>query len=248
MEEPYRSLMRGIWGANATTDPWQLIPADWVVQANARHAALLLPDVPMQSAGADIARGGADRMSVVELYGNWVAPIKTFPGSKIADGPTAAALLLPYLLAGVPIGLDIISIGTSVYDSLVSASDKRFHQWIRGINFGAGCPTLRDKSKTFKFRNIRAAAYWKLREALDPTNGDDFALPLDPELKEELCAPRFFVTSAGIQIEDKDEIKKRIKRSPDKADALALALYNLLMRPPPAVPPVSMTRAAPWSI
>lgn len=248
MEEPYRSLMRGIWGANVAVDPWQLIPPDWVVMANARHKARVKPDVPMQSAGADIARGGRDRMSIVELYGNWIPPIKIYPGGKIPDGPTAAALLLPYLLAGVPIGLDIISIGSSVYDSLVSASEERLHRWIRGINFGAGCPTLRDKSKTFKFKNIRAAGYWKLREALDPTNGDDFALPDDPELKEELCAPRFEVTASGIQIEDKNSIKSRIGRSPDKADALVLALYNLLTKPPPTVVPLGDTRRAPWSM
>lgn len=49
----------------------------------------------------------------------------------------------------------------------------------------------------------------------------------DSELDDELVATRYhFDTKNRLQIEDKDEIKKRIGRSPDSADAFDLATYR----------------------
>lgn len=42
----------------------------------------------------------------------------------------------------------------------------------------------------------------------------------------DLCTPTFSYTSSGqIKVESKDDIRKRIQRSTDGADALGLALY-----------------------
>lgn len=229
MPEPYRSLLRGKFGAGRVENPWQLIPTDWVRMAEARRRARPRPDAPLVGVGADIARGGKDRMSIAKLYGPWIE-FETHPGASVTNGPKGAALLLPY--AAVPLAVDVISIGSSVYDSLEA------HQVpVHGVNFGAGAPAhLRDRSKKLRFLNIRAAAYWKLREAFDPDHGDELLLPDDPELREELCAPRFQLTVRGIQIEPKEDIIKRIGRSPDKADALALAYYVATVLPPPPPP------------
>jgi hypothetical protein len=74
-----------------------------------------------------------------------------------------------------------------------------------------------------KFRNNRSFLMWRFREALEPVKGENLALPPDSELKADLCAPRWKLTASGILIESKDEIKKRIGRSPDKGDAVILA-------------------------
>ena len=47
-------------------------------------------------------------------------------------------------------------------------------------------------------------------------------LPEIPELIQELCSPTYFFHNGKFQIESKDQIKKRLGRSPDLADALAL--------------------------
>lgn len=226
MPEPYRSLLKGQFGAARVENPWQLIPAAWVRAAERRHARGA--SIPLQSVGADCARGGKDRMSIAKLHGNWLAPLETHPGADVTNGPKGAALLIPYAIQDIPVSVDIIGIGSSVYDSL----DAMEGAIVNGINFGAGAGEHTDRSKKLKFKNTRAAAYWKVREALDPDNGDDFALPDDPELREELCAPRFEVTPSGIQIEKKEEIIKRLGRSPDKADAFALALWGIVGMPP----------------
>jgi hypothetical protein len=74
---------------------------------------------------------------------------------------------------------------------------------------------------------MRSAMYWKFREALDPENGDNLALPPDQELLADLTAAHFEVRASGIHIEPKNpDIKKRLGRSPDCADAICLAHWQ----------------------
>ena len=64
-----------------------------------------------------------------------------------------------------------------------------------------------------------------MREALNPVDGEDLALPPDRELRADLCAPRWKVAARGVQIESKEDIHKRIGRSTDCGDAVVLARY-----------------------
>ena len=76
-----------------------------------------------------------------------------------------------------------------------------------------------------RFANKRAEAYWRFREALDPDQdgGSLVALPDDAELRADLAAPKFSITPRGILIESKDDIRKRLGRSPGKSDAVVMA-------------------------
>ncbi len=47
-------------------------------------------------------------------------------------------------------------------------------------------------------------------------------LPNDPELAEELCAPTFTYQGGKIRVEEKEQVKLRLNRSPDKGDSLVL--------------------------
>ncbi len=90
-----------------------------------------------------------------------------------------------------------------------------------------------DRAKVLNFYNKRAEWWWRLREYLDPESGMDIALPPDRELLADLTAPRWELTPRGIKIELKDEIKKRIGRSPDKGDSLAYAFAKQKVYNPP---------------
>lgn len=68
-----------------------------------------------------------------------------------------------------------------------------------------------------KFWNKRAEVHWLMAEWVKGGG----ALHPDRELLEELCAPTYAYRGDKILIEDKDLIKARIGRSPDRADALA---------------------------
>jgi hypothetical protein len=67
-----------------------------------------------------------------------------------------------------------------------------------------------------------------MRDLLDPECGQRNALPPDQELLADLTAPRWAMTMQGIKVEPKEDIVKRLGRSPDCADAVALAI----LRPP----------------
>ena len=86
--------------------------------------------------------------------------------------------------------------------------------------YGSGSPHDFDT-----FINARAEAYWLVREML---RKGELILPDDDLLKEELLAQRLKPRSDGkIQLVDKKEISKLIGRSPDRADAIVMAIYQL---------------------
>lgn len=67
-----------------------------------------------------------------------------------------------------------------------------------------------------KFRDMRSQVWWRLREDLRLGR---IALPHDEELWQDLTTPQYGTPNNKITVESKDQIKKRIGRSPDKGDA-----------------------------
>lgn len=73
-----------------------------------------------------------------------------------------------------------------------------------------------------QYANLRAEAYARLRDRL--VRGE-VALPYSPELEEELRTCRGFLNSSGkLQIIAKDEWRQIIHRSPDRLDAVVMAV------------------------
>jgi hypothetical protein len=64
---------------------------------------------------------------------------------------------------------------------------------------------------------VRSAAYWKFKEALDPSQpgGSPIMLPDDRELLAELTAVDFEITTRGIKAEPKEKVMDKLGRSPD---------------------------------
>ena len=63
----------------------------------------------------------------------------------------------------------------------------------------SGESTASDKHKNFGFINLRAEAWWKFREAIDPDSGEDIELPNDPRLIAQLIAPRYQFSGKNIR-------------------------------------------------
>jgi hypothetical protein len=232
LPEPLRSqMLKGDFMAGVSDDEWQVIPTAWVEAAQARWKPDGKKGKQMDSVGVDVARGGADKTMIAPRYGNWFDELKVHPGQTTPDGPTVAGLVVKETKDSAPIHIDITGgFGGSPYDHL---NENSFQ--VIGINNAATDfsenQVDRDTNK-IKFKNNRAFFMWRFREALEPGKGDDLALPPDPELKADLCAPRYKLTPQGYQVEQKDEIKKRIKRSPDKGDAVILANIRTVKNSP----------------
>lgn len=146
--------------------------------------------------------------------------------------------------------------GTAIVDSIgvgagVLANLNRVKS-IKSYGFVASERTKRkDRSGEFGFINKRSAAWWNLREMLDPVNGDNLALPDDDLLLGDLTSPRWREAAGGkIQIESKDEIRKRLGRSTDSGDSVVMAFWEEKAgrRIEGWTPDADLTRSSGWKV
>jgi len=80
-----------------------------------------------------------------------------------------------------------------------------------GINFSS-------KATDDRYLNKRAEMWWLMCEDIKA----QLLLPNEPDLIKELTVPRYEYDKNRFKIEDKKEVKKRLGRSPDLADSLAI--------------------------
>src|SRR3954452_5254930 len=147
-------------------------------------------------------------------------------GQETADGSTTAAMVVRYRLDGAPV---IVDVGGG-YGGGVTVRLK--DNGIEPVSFVASWESIeKTKDGQLTFANKRAEVWWKFREALDPDqpDGSAIALPPDPELRADLCAPTWKLGARGILLESKDgssgfgNLRQRLGRSPGKGDAVVMA-------------------------
>lgn len=217
LPEPLRSqMLNGDFQAGMEDDPWQVIPTAWIDLAMARWTKPLRLE-PMDSMGIDVARGGKDNTIIARRHDMWFDEALSYPGPQTPDGPTIAGLVIAAARDNAVQHIDVIGVGSSPYDFLNQA-----HQPVVGVNvaekaFGT------DKSGRLTFANLRSELIWRMRETLDPTSNTGICLPLDKRLRADLCAYTWKLQGATIRVESREEIEKRIGRSPDWASAYILA-------------------------
>jgi hypothetical protein len=214
-----------VLGEFAAGDDDGVIPLPWVEAAIERWQAQ--HDAgdgygPATSIGVDVAREGADRTCIALKHGPTFAPLRLYArGDTMQTAGRAAGILRAHPNATAVV--DVVGIGAGVFDSLRE-------QGLKPSAFSAGsAATGKDRSGELGFLNLRAEAWWRLREALDPAFGATLALPPDDEdlLLSDLTTPRYTETSRGlIQVERKIDIKKRLGRSTDATDAVVMACYE----------------------
>jgi hypothetical protein len=226
LPEPLRSQLRyGDFSIGRPDDDWQVIPTEWITRAQERWALMDAPKVKLRAIGVDPSRGGKDNFVIAPLRATYFDELIVHEGKsipKVKGGQYGARLVMQAIGNSLPIiGVDADGIGSSVYDSLLDYPQLKD---IVAINSGsAGYGT--DKSETYTFNNLRSMMWWMFREALDPESGIYIALPSSRTLRNELRAPTYSTRTGRIQVERKDEIRKRIGRSTDYADAVIYAWY-----------------------
>lgn len=227
-------------GEFASSDEDGVIPLAWVEAAIERWQAWaesgsLEETGSRRIIGVDVARSGEDATVLAIRFGPVLCSLERHRRADLMEttGYVVAKLRLGESTAIV----DEIGIGSGVIDRL-----REQHQSALAFN-ASRRPTQRDRSGELEFLNQRAQAWWRLRELLDPAYESTIALPDDDELIGDLCAPKWRINSRGlIQIEEKDEIRKRLGRSPDAGDAVVMA-FSVGGSAPSAQP----GRAVPWN-
>ena len=220
LPEPLRSqMLNGDFSAGMEDDPWQVCPTAWVEAAMERWVK---PEKlkPMDSMGVDVARGGKDSTILARRHDMWFDEPLVYPGSATPDGPTVAGLVIAALRDHAPIHIDVIGVGSSPYDFLNENG-----QQVLGVNVAEAALGM-DRSGRLKFKNQRSELWWKMREALDPSNNTGICLPPDKRLFADLCAPTWKLVGSTIQVASREEILDEIGRSPDFGSAYVLGLMD----------------------
>lgn len=221
LPEPLRSAVRdGNFMASRADAPLQIIPTDWVNAAQARWDKNGKRGKRMTAMGYDPAGGGRDTAELICRYGGWYDEPITVKGAETADGSQTVAHIFGHRRDGAAIVLDV---GGGYAGQTVLRLRDNSTDFIAFNGTGSG--NGRDVSGKLRFHNKRAEAWWKFREALDPDQpgGSVIDLPPNADLRADLTAPVYKVEREGIWVEPKDAIRKRLGRSPGKADAVVMA-------------------------
>jgi hypothetical protein len=225
-----------LWGENSaiyqnrvlgefhTSDADGVIPLSWIEAAIERWETWHESKewFPFTCVSADIARSTDGDKTVLALrHQHVITELRRF---AVADTMVSGGHVASVLRARGGYGIvDLIGVGAGVFDRLREQRLK-----VRPFNASASAPgSMKDRSGELEFLNSRAAAWWTFRERLDPAFGSNIALPPDDRLIGDLCAPHWKMTSSGkVQIESKDEIRKRLGRSTDDGDAVVMAFFE----------------------
>lgn len=206
-----------------SNDEHILIPAMWIEAAKDRA----LDPVGKNELGVDVG-GGGDSTTICHRQGPVFRIIEENRNPDTMQNCGLVVTKRKQLGADV-VKIDTIGIGRGIVDRGLELKEPFI-----GVNVGRGAieearviNQPKDSSKE-EFTNLKAQLNWHLRSLFETGQIDlDEA---DDELTEELAALRFKRLSSGkIQIEGKDQIKKRLGRSPNRADALVLAAADDFM-------------------
>jgi hypothetical protein len=163
--------------------------------------------------GLDPARHGGNYAAMVARRGSrvmWVKrrkPMTNDPGGEVAGWLKEEMDKLGATWAFV----DDTGIGSSVVDTARRVLDASS---VRGVTASSRAQRAR------RFNNTRTECWWRMREALQQGR---LSLPHDEMLAGDLTAPKYSFDNLGrYLLEKKEAIIKRIGRSPDSGDALAL--------------------------
>lgn len=204
-----------------------LIPYEWVELANQRWLKLqeegFEPKGKACRIGSDVAGMGRDTSVLLPRYGNYVGNLEVHNSAGKADHMHVAGMHVKYLENKKNRAfIDTIGEGAGVFSRLEELGFKNVYS----CKFSEGVRGLHDITGQYEFVNMRAYCYWSVRDWMNPKNGFNPAIPPCDPLMEELTETKWKFQSDGrIIIEPKEEIKKRLKRSPDYADALANTFF-----------------------
>jgi hypothetical protein len=175
LPEPLRSAVRdGNFMAARRDADFQVIPTQWIIEAQARWKPDGFKDYAMTSMAFDPAGGGQDAAELAYRHGPWFGEPVTAQGDHTADGSLAAATIFTHRKDNAPVVVDV----GGGYASGVTLRMR--DNGIPHVPFNGGGKSLaRTRDNQLSFVNKRAEAWWKFREELNPDQqgGSVIALP-----------------------------------------------------------------------
>lgn len=246
----YQSRVRGV-SPEQSSDA--LIQLSWLKAAAHRYELRKIAGtVPTKvtGKGVDVANSEhGDRACIVDFADNCWIRVDAF------QCPNAGLLGDQIVKEGKRQGLDSNRIGVDAIGVGASTVNEATRQKypVQAIYAGNSPEIKAEKAPDGKFvewspdvnqhKNLRGQMYWQARIDLQDGVVDG---PEDQELWEELIAPTFDDSSKVVVVESKQDIKDRLGRSPDKADAWVIANWVRARAVGRPAPPDYEGQAMPW--
>jgi len=161
--------------------------------------------------GVDAANSETgDKAAIALGKGEFLISVNDFqcPDSNLLGKVDVFSLIKKYAINPDKVGVDGIGIGAGTVNSL-----KEMGMRVYNLK-GSEAPVQGDGTE--EFSNLRSQMWWQMRE--DLRNGV-IGIPNDPPLIADLISPKWSIRNGKISVEGKEEIKKRLGRSPNKGDA-----------------------------
>lgn len=240
--QKYLHIWEGECNANYADS---LVKPEWFNAAIDAHKRLGFKPQGVKTLGFDPADEGTDAKALIIRHGSVVTTTDMWTTGDVADA-IEKAWDTAYDHRCTDLVYDGIGIGAAVKVKL-KQSDPRGKLEI--TNFVGG-ESVRDPEMKYEedrknkdvFRNLRAQFYWHLRDRFESTyraieRGDyidpDKLISIDSgienlaQLRSEVCrVQRKRGSNTYIQVESKEDMKKREMPSPNLADALMMAFAN----------------------
>lgn len=195
------------------SSPDSLIPLEWIRLAQQRD---LSPSSVDRVLGVDVGGGGDSSTGCLRagpvfrvLWEDHNPDTMHTCGTAVKHGDSHHVSRIQ---------VDSVGIGRGVADR-----GKELGKSFISINVGEHPDDEAEAEADEKFKNLRAQLWWKVRTLFE--SGSIDIDPLDDDLAAELATIKFKRLSDGsIQIESKDDMKRRGQPSPNRADALMLSV------------------------
>jgi len=227
-----------------------IVPPDWVEGVSCADEG----DGPVR-VGVDVAADGGDELAVAVARGRTVSVVHA--SRRNTSAVSVAGIVLDVLTGlgvdgeGARVKVDAIGVGWGVVGLLQAWADEGRHPCtIIPVNVAERA------GKVSRYHNQRAEMWWEFRLMVQPDAEPDpvygpVRLNIGSRERAQLCAPTWKADSAGrVQVESKADMRRRGARSPDRADAILLALYD----PPRAslsignARPLSLVQSSRWDV
>lgn len=210
--------------------PDSFIQLDWVESCSNKLKKQYIPKLRIDL-GVDVARYGDDETVIsIILDKRFQDEIKTLNHNNTMEVTGVIVQKVDKLLQkyrGIPINIkiDCDGLGVGVYDRLNEIKKKKYWSNVKifECHFG-GAGGKNKKEEPIEYSNSTGLMWGLIREKL---KNKQLELIYDDKQITQLSNRKYRVSSDGkIELERKEEMKKRGLTSPDKGDALALALYE----------------------
>lgn len=231
----------------------KVIPFAWCEQATENEDVVESSTIRL---GIDIASDGGDEFVIAKADGYTVEIVHRSSGKVNSNAVDVAGVAMVEIEKAVAIHkqrgiteplrvkIDTIGVGWGVVSMLDKwVKERQMRAQIIGVNVAE-----RPKDQA-RFKNQRAEMWWNARSLLQPKDGrQDIRLNVDRQVLAQLAGPTYSSDSSGrIIIESKADMKKRGVHSPDRAEAILLALYENKNVIPP-IAPISIGQSNQWTL